>query len=89
MTRNPIDQATFVLQVFNHLSGTAQHIATGKRYLITLAGQFRSLGIHHEYLSEAVSILRKLESDLTMDINKMNNKLAKVDLSDDLIVTIE
>jgi len=89
MLENPMDKATLVLQTFSHLRGTLQHIAAGQQYLIILAGQFRSLGIHHEYLSEAVAVFRELEKDLVEDVDKLNNKLAKVDLSDDLIVTID
>jgi len=89
MLENPMDKATLVLQTFSHLRGTLQHVAVGGQYLITLAGYYRTLGIHHEYVSAAVAIFRELEKDLVEDVDKLNNKLARVDLSDNLIVTID
>jgi len=81
--KDPMDNATLVLQTFSHLRGTASHVKESQRYLRSLTNQFSALGIRRSYLETAIQALQKVETKMLIDIDRFNKKLAKVNLADD------
>lgn len=80
---DPMERATLVLQTFSHLRGTTQAVTDARRYIKTLSEQFKKLGLRYQYLLDAITMLEGLELALVADTDKLNNRLAQVNLSDE------
>lgn len=79
--RDPMENAAYILQLFNHLQGTIRCIGDGQQYLKTLAAQLAEVGASRTYIDEGIKSLAKIKADLLTDAEDLGKKLSKISIS--------